>query len=106
LDPDTSQSLRNGHPFEGFLSEKLSRPGVNIVITLFGDFHHFSEKMAFPRKTNVTIHFFRNKQYFEQKTALFRNFFGENILTTVPGVDFMNLHFGQNISGLFFILKF
>jgi hypothetical protein len=64
--------------------------GVDVVITIFGNFSQFSaKKLAFFLNTNVMINFFHNLALFRVKNAnFFAQFFGENILkiiTPVPG---------------------
>jgi hypothetical protein len=56
-------------------------PGVDVMITIFGDFRQFSaKKMAFFSKTNVMIKFLHNLALFWVKKAkFFAEFFGENI---------------------------
>jgi hypothetical protein len=56
-------------------------PGVDVVITIFGDFRQFSAKeMAFFSKTNVMIKILHNLALFCVKNANFlAEIFGENI---------------------------
>jgi superfamily I DNA and RNA helicase len=70
--------------YSGELSEgknNLARSGVDVMITIFCDFHQFSaKKMAFFSKTNVMINFFQNLALFCDKIAnFFAEFFGKNI---------------------------
>jgi hypothetical protein len=57
-------------------------PGVDVMITIFGDFSQFSAtKLAFFLNTNVMIIFFQNLALFWVKIAnFFAEFFVENIL--------------------------
>jgi hypothetical protein len=58
-----------------------STPGVDVMITIFGDFWQFSaKKLAFFSKTNVMINILHNLALFWVKNAnFFAEFFGENI---------------------------
>jgi hypothetical protein len=60
---------------------KTSGPGVDVMITIFGDFRQFlAKKLAFFSKTNVMIKIFHNLALFWVKNAnFFAEFFGENI---------------------------
>jgi hypothetical protein len=61
------QNFRNLELIAQFLKHKLMRasiqvcqPGVDVMITIFGDFSQFSaKKMAFFLNTNVMINFFK-----------------------------------------------
>jgi hypothetical protein len=59
-----------------------SVPGVDVMITIFGDFSQFlAKKLAFFLNTNVMIKFFQHLALFRVKNANFIvKFFGENIL--------------------------
>jgi hypothetical protein len=64
--------------------------GVDVMITIFGDFSQFSaKKLVFFLNTNVMINFFQNLALFWVKNAnFFAKIFGENIskiITSVPG---------------------
>jgi hypothetical protein len=73
------------------------RPGVDVMITIFGDFCQFSaKKLAFFSKTNVMIKILHILAWFWVKNAnFFAEFFGENILkiiTSVPdGANFRSM---------------
>jgi hypothetical protein len=58
-----------------------SLPGVDVMITIFGDFRQFSaKKLAFFSKTNVMIKFLHILALFWVKNAnFFTEFIGENI---------------------------
>jgi hypothetical protein len=65
-------------------------PGVDVMITIFGDFWQFSaKKLAFFSKTNVMIKILHILALFCVKNAnIFAKFFGKNIqkiTTLVPG---------------------
>jgi hypothetical protein len=57
------------------------RPGVEVMITIFSDFHKFSaKKIEHFLKTNVMIFFLQNSAAFCVKNAnFFRRVLGENI---------------------------
>jgi hypothetical protein len=64
-----------------FSSFQAGWPGVDVMITIFGDLSQFSaKKLAFFLITNVMLNFFQNLALFWVKNAnFFANFFGENI---------------------------
>jgi hypothetical protein len=70
--------------------QKFAQSGVDVMITIFGDFSQFSaEKIAFFLNTNVMINFFQYLALFWVKNNNFLSkTFGENIfriITSVPG---------------------
>jgi hypothetical protein len=69
----------NLHLFNTYIHAGL--PGVDVMITIFCDFCHFSvKKFAFFSKTNVMIKFLQNLAIVEHKNAnIFANLFAKNI---------------------------
>jgi hypothetical protein len=60
--PPQKKILRNYHPMSiSTIFGVMIKPGVDVMITIFGDFRPFSaKKLAFFSKTNVMIKFFQN----------------------------------------------
>jgi hypothetical protein len=58
-----------------------SKPGVDVMITIFCDFRQFlAKQLAFFSKTNVMITIFaKTSSSLSKKRQFFAKFFGENI---------------------------
>jgi hypothetical protein len=76
--------LSDLHPFRGRGNEApIGRlRGVDVIITIFGDFCQFAtKKLAFFSETNVMIKILHNLALFCVKNAnFFAEFFGENFI--------------------------
>jgi hypothetical protein len=58
------------------LERRTVRPGVDVMLTSFCDFHQFSvTKLAFYLKTNVMVHFMQNFAVFCIKNAILKPHF-------------------------------
>jgi hypothetical protein len=92
-------------------SKKRAGPGVDVMITIFGDFSQFSaKKLAFFLNTSAMITFLSKFAFVSsQKRHFFAKFFGENILkiiTLVPDAmlsknEASGLPYSKAMSGLF-----
>jgi hypothetical protein len=67
---------------------EAGRPGVDVMITIFGDFWQFSaKKLAFFSKTNVMIKLLHNSALVWVENANFcAEFFGETILKIIGNI--------------------